>query len=107
MAIQVGIPQAAMVSLIDLVDNCAEVKPGMEVLILAHKDGLYGGDDLIDEEAVAWTASVVQSRGARCSILWIDDKQDMHEWRYPPIVKGAVAEADLVICMLFQITTTE
>lgn len=30
MAIQVGIPQAAMNSLIDLVDNVAEVKPGWE-----------------------------------------------------------------------------
>ena len=59
MSIQVGIPREAMISLIDLVDHCAEVKPGMEVLIVAHKDGLYGGDNLIDEEAVAWTASVV------------------------------------------------
>ena len=40
MAIQVGIPQAAMNSLIDLVDNVAEVKPGWEVVIVAHKDGL-------------------------------------------------------------------
>ena len=72
-----------------MVDNCAEVKPGMDVLIVAHKDGLYGGDNLVDEEAVAWTASVIQSRGANCSILWIDDPQKPHEWRYPPIMKGA------------------
>lgn len=107
MAIQVGIPREAMISLIDLVDHCAEVKPGMEVLIVAHKDGLYGGDNLIDEEAVAWTASVVQSRGANCSILWIDDPQKPHEWRYPPIMKGAIAEADMVICTSFHVTTTE
>ena len=68
MSIQVGIPQAAMNSLIDLVDNVAEVKPGMEVVIVAHKDGLYGGDNLVDEEAVSWMSSVVQSRGAHCSI---------------------------------------
>jgi len=106
-AVQVGIPQAAMVSLTDMVDKCAEIKPGMEVLILAHKDGLFGGDNLIDEEAVAWTASVVKSRGANCSILWIDDPQPMHEWRYPPIVKGAVAGADMLISTSFQLGTTE
>ena len=107
MAIQVGIPKAAMTSLVDMVDNCAEVKPGMEVLIVAHKDGLYGGDNLVDEEAVAWTASVIQSRGANCSILWIDDPQNPHEWRYPPIMKGAIENADMVICTSFHITTTE
>jgi hypothetical protein len=96
-----------MVSLADMVDNCAEIKPGMEVLILAHKDGLYGGDNLVDEEAVAWTSSVIQSRGAHCSILWIDEPQKVHEWRYPPIVKGAVAGADMLISTLFHIGTTE
>lgn len=107
MAIQVGIPQAAMTSLIDLVDNVAEVKPGMEVVVVAHKDGLYGGPNLVDEEAVSWMATVVQSRGAHCSILWIDDPQPEGHWRYPPIFKGVVQEADLVLCTSFEITTTE
>ena len=107
MALQVGIPQAAMNSLIDLVDNVAEVKPGMEVVVVAHKDGLYGGDNQVDEEAVAWMATVVQSRGAHCSILWIDDPQPDHQWRYPPILRGVVQEADLVLCTSFDITTTE
>ena len=107
MAIQVGIPQAAMNSLIDLVDNVAEVKPGWEVVIVAHKDGLYGGPNLVDEEAVSWMATMVQSRGAHCSILWIDDPQPDHQWRYPPILKGVVQEADLVLCTSFDITTTE
>ena len=57
MSIQVGIPQAAMNSLIDLVDNVAEVKPGMEVVIVAHKDGLYGGDNLVDEEVIRGTVA--------------------------------------------------
>ena len=107
MAIQVGIPQAAMNSLIDLVDNVAEVKPGWEVVIVAHKDGLYGGPNQVDEEAVSWMASVVQSRGAHCSILWLDDPQEPHHWRYPPILRGVVQEADLVLCTSFDITTTE
>jgi len=107
MAIQVGVPHAAMVSLTDMVDNCAEIKPGMEVLILAHKDGLYGGVNLVDEEAVAWTSSVVQSRGAHCSILWIDEPNKTHEWRYPPIVKGAAAGADVLINFSSQLTNEE
>lgn len=97
MAIQVGIPEAAMITLTDMVDNLAEIEPGMEVLILAHKDGLYGGVNLVDEEAVAWAASVVQSRGAHASVLWIDELIRVHEWRYPPIVKAAVAAADVMI----------
>jgi hypothetical protein len=107
MAIQVGIPQAAMISLTDMVDNCAGIKPGMEVLILAHKDGLYGGVNLVDEEAVSWTASVVQSRGAHASILWIDDPQPIHQWRYSPIAKAAVSAADVMINTSAQLVTEE
>ena len=97
MAIQVGIPEAAMITLTDMVDNLAEIEAGMEVLILAHKDGLYGGPNYVDEEAVAWASTVVQSRGARCSVLWIDETPKLHEWRYPPIVKKAVEAADVLI----------
>ncbi|MCL1896218.1 MAG: hypothetical protein FWG03_06720 [Clostridiales bacterium] len=107
MAIQVGIPQEAMIALTDLVDNCAEIKPGMDVLILAHKDGLYGGDNLVDEEALGWVATMIQSRGAHCSILWVDDPQKVHEWRYPPIVKGAIAGADLFINTSWQMAVEE
>ena len=90
MSIQVGIPKAAMNSLSDMVDNVAEVKPGMQVLILAAKDGLYNGDNLVDEEAVAWTASVLESRGATCFIMWYDDTSSKHDWKYPAILKAAV-----------------
>ncbi len=107
MSIQVGIPKAAMNSLSDMVDNVAEVKPGMQVLILAAKDGLYNGDNLVDEEAVAWTASVLESRGATCFIMWYDDTSSKHDWKYPAILKAAVREADLVINMTFNLTTTE
>lgn len=107
MAIQVGIPREAMISLTDMVDNCAQIKPGMEVLILAHKDGLYGGVNLVDEEAVAWTASVVQSRGANCSILWFDEPNITHKWRYPPIVKGAVSGSDVVLNFSSTLTNEE
>ena len=55
MSHQFGIPKAAMNSLIQLVDYNAEIKPGMEVFILAHIDGLYGGSNFVDETAIGWT----------------------------------------------------
>ena len=39
MSHQLGIPKAALNSLIQMVDYDAQVKPGMEVLIGAHLDG--------------------------------------------------------------------
>jgi len=97
MSHQLGIPKAALNSLTQMVDHCAQVTPGMEVVILAHIDGLYGSDNLVDEQAVNWMQAVVQSRGANCSILWIDEVMKAHNWRMPPIVKGAITEADLLI----------
>jgi hypothetical protein len=102
-----GIPEAAMVSLTDLVDNCARIQPGMEVVILAHKDGLYGGVNLVDEEAVAWTDTVVKSRGANSTIIWIDEPNVLHEWRYPPIVKGALEHADVLLNFSSTLTNEE
>ena len=51
MSHQLGIPKAALNSLIQMVDYDAQVKPGMEVVILAHTDGLYGSDNWVDEQA--------------------------------------------------------
>jgi len=123
LASTVGIPEKAMITLTDIVDNCCGVDeyagskrpelklpligPGKEALIIAHKDGLYGGENLIDEETVDWLSSVITSRGARCSILWVDDPQKPHEWRYPPIVKAAIAGADIIINTTFQMAVEE
>ena len=93
MAIQVGIPQAAMNSLIDLVDNVAEVKPGWEVVIVAHKDGLYGGPNLVDEEAgetkesagteadTEETEETAESSlaGLRAKVYWFSSRERLKE----------------------------
>ena len=94
MSTNLGIPKAALVSLEDLVDKCAMIRPGMEVLIFAHREGLYGGVNLVDEDAVSWTSTVVTSRGANCSIMWLDEPNETHAWRYPPVLKGAAEKAD-------------
>lgn len=107
MAANVGIPESALIPLMDMVDNCARVKPGQEVLILAQKDGLYGGDNLVDEEAVSWISTVVSTRGAHATIMWIDEPHILHKWRYNPVVKAAVAAADVMINLSADLVTEE
>ena len=108
MAIQVGIPEAAWIFLQDLVDNVVDMNEDpKEVVILAHKDGLYNGENLIDEEAVAWVSTAFTSRGHKVSILWVDDPQRVHEWRYPPVVKAAVSACDIFINTSWQMPVEE
>jgi hypothetical protein len=107
MSILSGIPKGAIIAINDMLDNCAKVQPGQEVLLLAHIDGLYGGDNLIDHEAVTWIQAVVQFKGANASVLWIDENAKPDSWRMPPIVKGAVAACDIFINNSFDITWEE
>ncbi len=90
-----GIPKAAMDALIQLVDHNAEIKPGMEVLIGAHIDGAYGSANHVDPVAVSWVQAVCASRGANCTVIWLDEIMKKHEWRVPPILKGAITNADV------------
>ena len=60
MSNQIGIPKGAAIAISDLLDNCVKIQPGQEVLLLAHIDGLYGGDNLVDQEAVAWIQTAIQ-----------------------------------------------
>ncbi len=108
MAIQVGIPEAAWIFLQDMVDNVVDMnETPKEVVILAHKDGLYNGENLIDEEAVSWVSTAFTSRGHKVSILWVDDPQRVHEWRYPPVVKAAVSACDIFINTSWQMPVEE
>jgi hypothetical protein len=104
---QIGIPKGALIAINDLLDNCAKIQPGQEVLILAHLDGLYGGDNLVDQEAMAWIQAGVQARGANASLLWIDEPAKPHAWRFPPIAKGAIGACDVLIMNSFDIVTEE
>ena len=71
MSIQPGIPREAAVAINDLLEHCAEIQPGQEVVLLAHIDGLYGGDNLVDQEAISWIQTAIQLRGANASVLWL------------------------------------
>src|SRR4030066_1510013 len=97
MTTQQGIPRGAAVAINDLLDHCAKIQPGQEVLLLAHRDGLYGGDNLVDQEAISWIQSAIQLRGANVSVLWIDEQAKPHAWRLPPGVQAALGASDVFI----------
>jgi 2,5-dihydroxypyridine 5,6-dioxygenase len=102
-----SIPRQAAIAIGDMLDNCAELKPGQDVLIVADASGLHGGDNCVDELAISWIKSCVNLRGANASVLWIDEPAKAHEWRLPPILKGAMSGCDLVINNSFDLTTED
>ena len=102
-----GIPRGASIAIDDMLDHCAQIQPGQEVLLLAHTDGLYGGDSLVDEQAIPWIQMAIGRRGAKPSILWIDEPVKAHAWRVPPVVKAAVGGCDVLINHSFDIVTEE
>ncbi len=107
MVAQMGIPRGAIIAINDMLDCCAKILPGQEVVLLAQIDGLYGGDNLVDQEAISWIQAAVSQRGANASALWIDEKAKPHAWRFPPVVKGAVAACDVLINNSFDLEWEE
>jgi hypothetical protein len=102
-----AIPDRAAIAISDMLEHCARIQPGQEVLILAHIDGLCGGDNLVDLEAISWIQTSVQKVGANASVLWIDEPARPHSWRFPPVVKAALAACDVIINHSFDITVEE
>lgn len=101
------IPKGAMVAINDMLDHCAKIRPGQEVVILAYVDGLYGGDNLVDEDAISWMHTAVQARGANSSILWVDEPVKVHKWRVPPVVAATMNVCDVLINNSFNLVTEE
>ena len=90
-------PGPAAIALADLLDECARIAPGQEVLIVAYRDGLHGGDNLVDEQAMAWIEEGVRERGANPSVLWADERSTLHNWRFPPVIRAAMTASDVMI----------
>jgi len=112
------IPKQAAIAVGDLVDNCAKVKPGMNVLLVAANDGVYGGVNIVDSEVISWLHSAVVQRGADATVVWCDipyrpmvcwgDGADPGKaWRLPPIVAGAMKSADCIISNAVDLTFEE
>ncbi len=70
-------------------------------------DGLYGGDNLVDQEAVSWIQSLVQARKANVSTLWIDEPGKAHAWKFSPIAKAAMSVCDVLINHSFNLVSEE
>lgn len=100
------IPRAAAIAIDDMLENCAQMQPGQNVLIVAAYDGLYGGTNLVDEQVISWIQTAVQQRGGSASVLWLDmpirprsvwNGGKIQGWRVPPVFKGALSGADFWI----------
>ena len=92
----------------DLLDNVARIEAGQEVLLLAHLDGLRGSDNLVDEQAISWVESGIHQRGARASVLWIDDQSwGALDGRIPRVVKAAMGGCDVFINHSFNLVTED
>jgi len=101
------VPRQAALAISDLLDNCARIEPGQHVLIVAALDGLHGGENIVDEQAIAWVQAGVQQRGAYANVLWLDmptrparildSAGKVDGWRLPPILKAALSSADVFI----------
>lgn len=102
-----GMPKGVALAIADLLDNVAKIEMGQEVLLLAHVDGLYGSDNLVDEQAIHWIQAAAQQRGANVSVLWIDEPDIPHKWRIPPVLKAAMAGCDVFINHSFTLVTED
>ncbi|MBR3403128.1 MAG: hypothetical protein IKG67_12940 [Parasporobacterium sp.] len=101
------ISKGAAAAVNDFLDNCCEIKAGDEVLLVAHADGLQGGDNLVDQQTIDWLQEGITFRGANASVLWLNDQYQTHKWRVSPILVNAIRGADICILNSFDITTEE
>jgi hypothetical protein len=93
----ISVPAGPAIALADLLDECAGIRAGQEVLVVAYRDGLRGGDNLVDEQAIAWIEEGVTERGANPTVLWADERPTLHKWRFPPVIKAAMSASDMMI----------
>ncbi len=111
-------PPEAAIAINDMLEHCARIQPGQNVLIVAAPDGLHGGRNIVDETAIAWVQAAVQQRGAHPTVMWVDmpvrpnviwpdipTKDTI--WRVPPVLKHAVKGADLVISHVLDLSSEE
>jgi hypothetical protein len=102
-----SIPKAALSSIADLLDATLNVRAGHKVLLVAYLDGLYGGDNLVDRDAIHWIAQELESRGAIPEVLWVDVPARMHAWEFPDVVREAMERNDRTIYHSFDLVVEE
>ena len=102
-----SVPAAARISITDLLDHGAHLRAGQKVLLVAYLDGLYGGDNLVDRQAIHWILHAIEQRGNAVEVLWVDEPARMHAWEFPDVVRKAMDRSDLVINHSFDLTMEE
>jgi hypothetical protein len=101
------VPRAAQIAISDLLDYALRVRNGHKVLLVAHEDGLYGGDNLVDQDAIGWISQALEERGAIPEVLWISDEAKVFEWKFPEVVRAAIDRNDLAIFHTFNLVVEE
>ena len=107
MTSQIGMPRGAAIAINDMLEKCAKMQPGQDVLILAETEDLYGKDWAVDETAITWIQQAVQMKGGNASILWIDEPATPHAWRFSPVVKAAMLGCNILINHSLNLVTEE
>ncbi len=102
-----AVPQAAAVAISDLLDHGLYVRTGHRVLLVAHVDGLYGGDNLVDRDAIRWIGQALQDRGAIPEVLWLDGQMRIFEWEFPEAIRAAMERNDRAIFHTFDLEVEE
>jgi len=102
-----SIPQAAQIAINDLLEYGAHLRSGQRVLLLAYLDGLYGGDNLVDRQAMHWIQRAIEERGNPVEVLWVDSPGRVHDWKFPDEVRAAMERNDLTINHSFDLTMEE
>lgn len=104
---ETAVPRRAATAIEDMLVHAAKVAPGQRVLILSYTDGLYGGDNLVDRDAVRWIRQAVEAHGATATVLWVDLPAVAHQWRFADEVREAFDRCDLMIYHSFDLSSEE
>ncbi len=107
---ETDIPLDAGIAINDLLDHGTggHLKGGTKVLILAYIDGLYGGDNLVDRNAIYWIEQAVRDRGAKPEVLWVNEPRPRFgQWTFPKVVQEALGRNDMVINHSFNLVVEE
>jgi len=102
-----SIPVAAQIAIADFLDFGARLRSGQKVLLVAYLDGLYGGDNLVDRQAMQWIESAIRQRGNPLEVMWVNERARIHAWTFPPKLRAAMDRADVVINQSFDLTMEE
>lgn len=102
-----SVPVGAQIAIADFVEYGARLRPGQKVLLVAYLDGLYGGDNLVDRQAMHWIENAIRQRGNPIEVLWVNETVRVHDWKFPDYLRAAMDRNDVVINHSFDLAMEE